>query len=97
MKSLKAEGVFLRAYETFADLTADLPRFLDEVCNPLRLHSAPGYLRAARREAGQDYQKGRKAILRGPRNGCILPRQFAATLRGLVSQRCSLKGRTVDG
>ena len=43
MKTLKQEEVYLANYQTFLDVIAHLPMFIEAVYNEKRLHSSLGY------------------------------------------------------
>jgi transposase InsO family protein len=64
MKTLKSEEVSLRQYRDQTDARASIQRFLEEVYNARRLHSALGYLPPAEFERSQRVQIKKEAAPR---------------------------------
>lgn len=44
MKTLKYDEIHMREYETFLDVAENVPKFIEEVYNKIRLHSSLNYL-----------------------------------------------------
>jgi transposase InsO family protein len=64
MKTLKSEEVYLRQYRDQTDARSSIQRFLEEVYNAQRLHSALGYLPPAEFERSQLGQSKKEAAAR---------------------------------
>jgi putative transposase len=58
MKTLKVEEVYLMEYEAFDAVAASLPRFIEDVYNAKRRHSALGYKSAVKFEEEHARQMG---------------------------------------
>jgi len=68
-KTLKCDEVYLCEYETFENVVARLPYFIEEVYNRKRLHSGIGY------RSPNDFER---LVLMQENNG--LPRQTLLTV-----------------
>jgi transposase InsO family protein len=62
MRTIKEEEVDLSEYRDFADAHSQLGRFLDDVYNRKRIHSALGYLTPA--EFEQQWLRGQQRMAR---------------------------------
>lgn len=75
IEALKIEAVYLMAFGTFNDIAEQLPRFIDDVCNQSRLHSALSYISPVQFEEQHTRPMVRPA-------GCFCPKPGAHSIAG---------------
>lgn len=66
MKTIKYEEIYLEDYQTYEDVVAGLPYFIEDVYNRRRLHSSLGYMSPEEFESQSQYRAGQAFYTSSP-------------------------------
>jgi putative transposase len=86
MKTLKVEDIYISGYETFQDVAERLPRFIEEVYNARRLHSALGY------RSPEEFERQLVRHVASSDPGWSSPKGFTPLAREPLGRRARARG-----